>query len=204
MKKLMKFALITATLLGSVTSVMAIPTMPVPTMSFEHNIGWKITGTAVSSEIVSTGVTHGKRALEVTSNVRQKDWNNIAKLHVNPFPGTLWQVPAGYNLSASVTNENDYDLQIRWNITDAYNNTRMCYFTIPKNSTSDLVIDDVRFGKPGVANTLWSGNGYAQKGINRTFIKSMYFYVSEPEVAVMAGVKSPSYIIDNITLVPAK
>ncbi|WP_305768393.1 hypothetical protein [Candidatus Epulonipiscium viviparus] len=211
MKKFVTFAIAGIISIGSFGSVMAAapaaPTVavPLPTMSFETADGWAVEGPAAQSEIVTNaGVVDGTQALKVTATTRQTDWSILTKLNVNPAAGTVWSVPEGQVIAASVTNPSDQGLQIRWNISDNVGNTRMAYFLVPPNSTREIMYDSVLFSEPGLTGASWKTDGYAQKGIDESCIKAMNFYVAEPDsVKVMPGVTSPSYIIDNITLKPA-
>ncbi|WP_010167516.1 hypothetical protein [Candidatus Epulonipiscium viviparus] len=214
MKKFFAFTIASIISIGSFGSVMAAApaapaaptvTVPLPTMSFETADGWAVGGPAAQFEVVTNaGVVDGTQALKVTATTRQTDWGILTKLHVNPAAGTIWSVPEGQVVAASVTNPSDQGLQIRWNISDNVGNTRMAFFLVPANSTREIMYTAETFGEPGVANGSWKTDGYGQKGVDETAIKAMSFYVAEPELEkVMPGVASPVYIIDNITLKPA-
>jgi len=211
MKKFFAFTIASIISIGSFGSVMAAApaaptvTVPLPTMSFETADGWSVGGPAAQFEIVTNaGVVDGTQALKVTATTRQTDWNTLTKLGINAPAGTLWSVPEGHVVAATITNPAATDLQIRWNISDSANNGRMAYFLVPANSTREIMYTAETFGEPGVANGSWKTDGYGQKGVDETAIKALSFYVAEPELEkVMPGVASPVYIIDNITIKPA-
>ncbi|WP_305768389.1 hypothetical protein [Candidatus Epulonipiscium viviparus] len=169
-----------------------------PTTSFEPGeSNWSVTGAAPIKEIVATGAVDGTNALKITVPERQSDWSKITKLNIIPA-GQTWDMGAATMITAHVTNDNDYLVQIRANIIDADKNTRMVYFTIPPKTNKEIVIDAERLGTPGVQAALWKGDGYSGKGVNKNKITALEFFVSEPEAAVMKDITSFSYIIDNV------
>lgn len=169
-----------------------------PTTSFEAGeTKWSVTGPTSKKEIVKTGAVDGVNALKVTATTRQTDWTKLTTLNVIP-KGETWDMGTATMITAHVTNENDYLVQIRVNLKDASGNARMAYFSVQPKSNREIVIDAERIGTPGVKNESWKGDGYNGTGVDKSALTKVEFFISEPEASVMKGITSPSYIIDNI------
>ncbi|OON94103.1 MAG: hypothetical protein ATN31_00625 [Candidatus Epulonipiscioides saccharophilum] len=172
-----------------------------PTTSFEPNeTNWSVTGAAPITERVASGVVDGATALKVTIPERQTDWSKVTRLKIIP-EGQTWDMGTANAITANITNENDYFIQLRVNVIDANKNSRMAYFTIPAKTSKEIIIDSVKLGTAniGVVENVWKGDGYSGKGVDKTKITGLEFYISEPEVAVMKDITTNiSYIIDNV------
>lgn len=208
MKKFIIASLIGAMALTNVNLVMAAaPVAPVAAtlqsvdfapISFEPTepVLWTSGATATGLvEVIKNA--DGTQALKIDIASRSADWQALTASTLNPPKGTLWSLNKADTLKASVTNPHDFETELRINISDNIGNTRLCIFKIPANSTTDIAVDKVHWGEPGVTSANWD-LGYAQKGIDPGQIKAIRFYVAEPTAAVMEGKTSMSFIIDNV------
>lgn len=220
MKKFIALALAGAISLTNASLVMATSPAPVvpkvvsfPLVSFEEEVPtWTVEGGSFTQELTTTeGVVNGSKALKVALTARATDWNQRNNVSIIP-PSQIWSIPAGKVMVASVTNPLDVPIQLRCNLKDAANNTRMTFWSIPAKTTREIVWGAEEFGTIGVANGKWKEDGFAQKGVDPTAISAITFYMAEPELEkVMPGLATPAYILDNITIkdapapvVPAK
>lgn len=184
----------------------AEPAMPIegsnfPITSFEDGVAkkWNVTGPSNIHEIVTEGAVDGTKALKVTITERSMNWGVRNNLAIIP-PGEIWNMGTATSVVATVTNPLDAAIQLRCNFSDTANNTRMVYFSIPANSTRELVMGPEQLGTPGVKNSKWGADGYDLNGVDKSALKGMTFYMAEPELKTMPGITSPVYIIDNITI----
>lgn len=187
-----------ATAPAPVSSV--IPDGSFSKISFEasETINWNVSGTNASYELVSSGVADGFQAIKLSMNSRTDDWGDLTSLTLTAPKEIPWNFAPNDKLKATLTNQQDFDFSIRINITDAFANNRLVFFTIPANSTQEIVIDKEVFGEPGVVKSKWGPNGYSQKGVNMSAIKAIRFNFAEPDPKFANGLDSASLIIDNI------
>lgn len=206
MKKFMLLALSGAMLLINASMVMATsPTPPVvlvhdfTRVSFEDGEAtkWNVGGINATHELVSQGAVDGTKAVKVNMNGRTDDWGKITTLTITPTNGPTWNIATTDKIKATFTNPNAYDLSIRINLLDTAGNSRLTFFTIPANSSREITITGAYFGTPGVADSKWEADGYAQKGLDTTCIKEIRFHFPEPEPKFLPGITNTSVIMDN-------
>lgn len=207
MKKFIMFALAGVVALSNVGLTMAAapaaPAAPAKAIAFApisfeaaEAVLWTSGPTATGSVDVIANAD-GTKALKIDIASRAADWNTLTSSTINPPAGTVWSLTKYDTLKASVTNPNNFESEIRLNITDNLGNTRLTIFKIPANSTREIAIDKTYWGEPGVKSADWDA-GYAQVGVDPSQIKAIRFYAAEPTPSIMEGQSSMAFIIDNI------
>ncbi|WP_305767578.1 hypothetical protein [Candidatus Epulonipiscium viviparus] len=204
MKKFIKFVA-AAMVFASFGAVMAAaPTTATFTkVSFEpgETTTWVVDAdNGASHATVAEGVADGASAMKVSIPNRASDWAATTHFALTPPKGKLWSINKSDYLTATVTNPNAFEIQLRVNITDSANNERVNYFIIPSHQTREISVSGAQYGAAGVEDEFWGEDGYKQKGVNVNAIKEISFYLPEPDAKQMAGQTSLSYIIDNIEI----
>lgn len=158
---------------------------------------WKVIGnTTTSAKLVSV---NDDRGVQVIMNERATDEKGVSTFIVmhNPNDDGMF-LDENRELFATIINPNDFEIQVRMDIVDNFENVKMAYFTLEANETREVILDE-QLGIRGVESSDLSGkDGHAGFGIDRMDIQEIKIYMPENVLDVMPEIKTASFIITNI------
>lgn len=173
-----------------------IPAVAMPVVNFDASeaVVWKVSGTPETSANVVA--IEGNRAVQVAMGARQADGIGMSTLTLEP-EADAWTLGENNTIAATIINpSSDVAVQVRMKITDHFGNEKMNYFTV---EPATIKVVNAVLGEAGVAESDWSGlDGHAGKGVDKTQITKIEFYIPEDMLDVMPGVKSAAFIIDSV------
>ncbi|ONI43752.1 hypothetical protein AN641_09195 [Candidatus Epulonipiscioides gigas] len=158
---------------------------------------WKVSGnTNTRAKLVSV---NDDRGIQVIMNERATDGKGVSTFRVmhNPNYAGMF-LDEHRKLFATIINPNDFEIQVRMDIVDNFENVKMAYFTLEANETREVILDE-QLGIRGIESSDWSDkDGHAGFGIDRMDIQEIKIYMPENVLDVMPEIKTASFIITNI------
>ncbi len=165
-----------------------------PGFQFDTMDGVVVTGTAATSELVPEGI-------KMTMTANSGGWGNLTKLQLDAAES--WTLGDAKELKTTLTNPNNFDIQVRINIQDvdsvSASTQRTLFYNLPANSSKAITIDAEKFGEPGISNDNWNGDGHYGPGLDTNTLKSIHFYLPEGDANVMGSIESASFIVGPLT-----
>ena len=143
-----------------------------------------------TTQFTTQGVIDGSRALSVNVGTLNSTYSGVRFEGEQP---SNWG--SGAVFKAYLTNPNNQDIQIRINITDTNNNTRINYFTIVANTSRTITINNL--GPQTASFTGADGWWGAESGLNQASIDRFEIYLWEER----PGLTANTFVIDNIEVI---
>jgi len=167
----------------------SLPPVNTNKISFEvgENLSHMSTLNQATTQFVSQGVSDGVRALSINVGTLDANYGGVRFDTADPMN---WGNNAVFK--AYLTNPNNQDIQIRIDITDTSNNTRINYFTLGANASRNITIDNL--GPQAGSFTGSDGWWGAESGINQSSIDRFSIYLWEQRPNLTAN----TFIVDKI------
>ncbi len=167
-----------------------------PEFNFDENEtkNWQVNGTENTKSSIVT--VNGDRAVRIEMNKRQTDGVGISTLMLAPEQNA-WSLGSDSNsISAKIINPSQQPIQVRMKVTDYFGNEKMNYITV---NPSDIEMMEAELGEAGVFDSSWGQyEGHSGKGIDKTQITKIEFFIPEDMLDVMPGIESAEFIIDAV------